>query len=330
LKDYSVFHISDPPTSLLLILSSRVKSMHIFDTSISTFNYAIDRPVPSVSSLPILRRRYATLTALSSAAIIGVLVNTLSVANYTSALLHCQGLISRAGKKSYTFVVGKLNPAKLANFSEIDGWVVIGCWESSLVDAAKGSTAGGDYWKPMVTPFELELALTEDHERKWTGSWISDFAALLNRPAGSSDNVGGSESPVNTEVNEEQEPDPNFSDDEDEPPEFDLRTGRYVSRSRPMGRPKQTVSSTSGGAQDPVKSTAMIQRVKGDLATVNGTVSPAAEYLRSKRTWTGLGSDSSQIAYERDEDGKIRGATVEEGRSGVAKGYSVGEDVSRT
>ena len=74
------------------------------------------------------------------------------------------------------FVVGKLNAAKVANFSEIGGWVVIGCWESSLVDSK-------DFWKPVITPFELELALKDDADRVWTGAWQSDFQAVLDQPA---------------------------------------------------------------------------------------------------------------------------------------------------
>ena len=50
--------------------------------------------------------------------------------------------------------------------------------------------------------------------------------------------------------------------------------------------------------------------------------SPGAEYLRSQRTWVGLGSDF-EIGYEKDGDEK--GAVVEEGRGGVARGYTVGD-----
>ena len=88
------------------------------------------------------------------------------------ALQHCQDLISRAGKKSYVFVVGKLNAAKIANFAEIGAWVVIGCWESSLVDSK-------DFFAPIVTPFELEVALEGDAERQWGGKWVADFAELI-------------------------------------------------------------------------------------------------------------------------------------------------------
>ena len=72
-------------------------------------------------------------------------------------LEHVKRLLASAGKKSYTFVVGKVNPAKIANFDEIGGWVVIGCWESSLIESK-------DFLKPLITPFELETALMRDDE----------------------------------------------------------------------------------------------------------------------------------------------------------------------
>jgi len=71
----------------------------------------------------------------------------------------------------------------------------------------------------------------------------------------------------------------------------------------------------AGTTGSPVSS-ALALRAKGELATVNGVVSPGAEYLRSQRTWHGLGSD-----YTAEES-----AAIEEGRSGVARGYTVGEE----
>jgi diphthamide biosynthesis protein 2 len=245
-----------------------------------------------------------------------------------AALQHCQELISRAGKKSYVFVVGKVNAAKLANFSEIGGWVVIGCWESSLLESK-------DFYRPVITPFELEIALKGDEERVWGSEWIGDFAALL-KGDGEVDAA-----PTRAGPNQVEDGQHNGNWDEqasdDEPPDFDLRTGQYVSRTRPMGRPKSStgLDDTVPSGSTPVSgspappSSALVQRAKGDVATINGTLSPGAEFLRSKRTWQGLGSDH-EIAYERDEDGKIRGAAMEEGRSGVAKGYAVGDDAEKT
>jgi diphthamide biosynthesis protein 2 len=64
----------------------------------------------------------------------------------------------------------------------------------------------------------------------------------------------------------------------------------------------------------------LTRRARGDLATVNGAVSPGAEYLRNQRTWQGLGSD-----FHEEEASQ----SIEEGRSGVARGYTVGEGEER-
>lgn len=44
-------------------------------------------------------------------------------------------MLARAQKKSYTITVGKLNPAKLGNFLEIECFVLVACPENSLVEA---------------------------------------------------------------------------------------------------------------------------------------------------------------------------------------------------
>ena len=309
LKEYSIFHISNPPTSLLLILSSRVRNIHILPTESS----APSGPLPAVTATASLRRRYALVTRLPAIPILGILINTLSVANYMDALQHCQNLIFRAGKKSYVFVVGKVNPAKLANFAEVGAWVVIGCWESSLIESK-------DFLAPVVTPFELEVGLMGDEGRQWGGEWVANFQEVVERSKLHDVAAKGDAEETRERRWDEEESD-------DEPPDFDLRTGRYVSRSRPMGRPRPSnqISSNHSGetAVAAPPSSALVQRAKGDVASINGAVSPAAEFLRSKRTWQGLGSDY-EVVYERDEDGKIRGAEMEEGRQGVAKGYAVG------
>lgn len=298
LKEYSLFHISDPPASLLLTLSSRLKSMYIYPTNGSI---SVTPTASQVQTTQQLRRRYALVTSLTTCSIFGILINTLSVKNYLHTITRIQAQLAAAGKKSYTFVVGKVNAAKVANFSEIGGWIVVGCWESSLIESA-------DFYKPIITPFELQLALMSDEERVWTGEWTGDFGSIVDRmiPTQSADK--GDET--------SRDEDGNFDGEEESaPPEFDLRTGRYVSHSRPMRTPHADLPSN----QDYSASSALTKRANGDLAAINGTLSPGAEYLRSQRTWQGLGSDF-EIAYEEE-----RGAAVEQGRRGVARGYRVGE-----
>ncbi|KAI1324679.1 diphthamide biosynthesis protein-like protein [Xylariaceae sp. FL0255] len=313
-SEHQLFHISSPPTALLLTLSSRLASLCIYPIPSSAYETSDSPPDISATS-SILRRRYALVIKLATAPIIGILVNTLSVKNYMSTIGTLRDQIAAAGKKSYTIVVGKLNAAKLANFAEVDGWVVVGCWESGLVDQDMS-------WKPVVTPFELGLALQSEDNRIWTGEWwgsiegtkTPDGAELAkekaeeNKEAGFKDIEGG------------------VSDEESEPPVFDLRTGKLVSNTRPMRvavRSSATAApdarSAAGSSKNPADGAALIKRGPGEIALVNGVASPGAEFLRSNRTWQGLGSDFSPA---EDESSTV----VEEGRSGIARGYTVGEE----
>ncbi|KAI5290533.1 Diphthamide biosynthesis protein 2 [Ascosphaera acerosa] len=339
LRQWHVFHISSPPDALLLTLSSRVASIRIYPT-----DHATSGPTEALTTAA-LRRRYAILTKLSTVPIFGILVNTLSVKDYMHVVEHVKAQIAAAGKKSYLFVVGKLNTAKLANFSEIGGWVVIGCWESSLVDSS-------DFYAPIITPYELQVALEGDANRLWTGQWRSDYQSLL-----STDSADGAAA-VNWDAGKQVESaaagtdatsqaacardQDDGSEDESAPPEFDLRTGRYVSASitRPMqqmhlrsaddqdGASASILSQPSDSAVAPRPQTnALAKRAMGDVATIKGVVSPGAEFLRSQRTWQGLGSDF-EIRYEEDDEAEPTTA-VQEGRSGIARGYTVGEDRTR-
>lgn len=316
LKEWDIFHISNPPEALLLTLSSRVRRFYIYS--------APDRPgqapKPLLASTELaLRRRYALVTSVSTVSIYGILINTLSVKNYLHVVEHVKAQILAAGKKSYTFVVGKINAAKVANFSEIGAWVVVGCWESSLVESK-------DFWKPVLTPFELELALKSDDERVWTGEWRSNFQDILD--AAKKSRTSGPGDAESSEIGKGAEstisPDGQIdSEEESAPPEFDLRTGRYISHSRPM-QPSAAATNraNSNSARTGEVGNALVKRARGDLAIVGGEASPGAEYLRSKRTWKGLGSDF-EIAYEDVE--QPDGALIEEGRSGIARGYVNGE-----
>lgn len=310
LHEWELFHVSDPPDALLLTLASRVSSIHVFPTTTSVS--AQSSVVSTLSSTVGLRRRYALLTSVSTASIFGILINTLSVKNYLHIVEHVKSCISAAGKKSYTFVVGKINAAKVANFSEIGAWVVIGCWESSLIDSK-------DFWKPILTPFELELALTGDAERVWTGEWKSDFQDVLREAEKRTNHAADVENDTHTGKSAADPPDGDLdSEPESAPPEFDLRTGRYVSHSKPM-RERSQYQNLNGQPRDAQKPDyTLVRRTKGEIATIGNQVSPGAEFLRSSRTWKGLGSDFS-IEYDLAEGND--GTAIEEGRSGLARGY---------
>ncbi|KAI9789497.1 MAG: Diphthamide biosynthesis protein 2 [Piccolia ochrophora] len=296
LKLCHLFHIADPPASLLLTLASRVASFHTYSVKGTSTESTL------ASAGQALRRRYALITSVSTVSIFGILINTLSVKNYLHVVEHVRKMIAAAGRKSYTFVVGKLNAAKVANFAEVGGWVVIGCWESSLIDSK-------DFYKPILTPFELELALRRDSERVWTGEWTSDFNEVLQK---------GGLSLESTEEGADAARDADFdSDPESAAPDFDLRTGRYVADSRVMN------TLARGSGTRPTSHHNSLVKKEGDVAVIGGHVSPAVEFLRSKRTWQGLGSDFS-VPDEGPQS--TQGALVEEGVTGTAKAYRYDRD----
>ena len=315
LRYWSLFHVSSPPPALLLMLSSRVGEVRIFLTHQGTN----DQPQSLLAtSTAALRRRYALTTSLAAVPLFGILINTLSVRNYMRILNHVKDLIASAGKKSYTFVVGKVNPAKIANFNEVGGWVVIGCWESSLFDSK-------DFWKPIITPFELELALQDDATRVWSGSWTSDFQGVLDEGDREEHDVPAREAEDNTSCSVDLED----SEDESEPPEFDLHSGRYVSRSRPTGSIRKGPRAAT--TRTPEKNQSLMKKFNGDLTAAGESYSPAAECFKEKRSWQGLGSDFDPGQGHDSSEHMLEGAVMERGRHGIARGYqnNFGDDAAK-
>eukprot|EP00127_Corallochytrium_limacisporum_P003401 Clim_evm29s149 gene=Clim_evmTU29s149 len=118
----------------------------------------------------LLMKRYYMVQRAREAHLVGVLVGTLSAARYKDALQYVKQEVKSTGRKCYTFVVGKLNIAKLANFAEIDIFVVVACPESTLMDSQ-------DFFKPIVTPFEMHMACNPKLE--WTGDYETDYLHLI-------------------------------------------------------------------------------------------------------------------------------------------------------
>ncbi|KAI3953695.1 hypothetical protein MKW98_017519 [Papaver atlanticum] len=101
----------------------------------------------------ILQRRYYIVEKAKDANIIGILVGTLGVAGYLNMINQMKALIARAGKKAYTLLMGKPNPAKLANFPE------------------------QRFLSPVITPYEAILAFNRGSH--WTGEYVIGFQDLM-------------------------------------------------------------------------------------------------------------------------------------------------------
>ncbi|THH32708.1 hypothetical protein EUX98_g1435 [Antrodiella citrinella] len=150
-------------TNLLMTHSSA--EVYTYDTTSKTTR------LESGKTNRLLMRRYAMVQRARDADVFGILVGTLGVASYLPLISHLRTILKQAQKKSYTISVGKLNPAKLANFMEIECFVMVACPENSVVEAK-------EFLRPIVTPYELEIALQS--EPNWTGKYVLDFNEVLS------------------------------------------------------------------------------------------------------------------------------------------------------
>ncbi|KAL1743806.1 putative diphthamide synthesis protein-domain-containing protein [Schizophyllum fasciatum] len=222
-----------------------------------------------------LMRRYAAVQKARDADVFGILVGTLGVASYLPLIKHLREVLKRAQKKSYTISVGKLNPAKLANFMEIECFVLVACPENSLIEAK-------DFLRPIVTPFELQIALQAEPD--WTGRYVLDFEQLLAEGA----STNGESTPAENAVPQEDADKPNFS----------LVTGKYRQARRFGGEQEQDANGS-----------ALSRPAEYALAKMGD--SAALQHLQS-RSYQGL----------EQRVGEDAPSLLEQGRSGIARGYS--------
>ncbi|KAG8759396.1 Diphthamide biosynthesis protein 2 [Ceratobasidium sp. 423] len=230
------------------------------------------RETGSVNKL--LMRRYAIIQKARDADVI---------ASYLPLMAHLRRLLSKAQKKCYTISVGKLNPAKLANFIEIECFVLVACPENSVIDSK-------EFYRPIVTPFELEVALGAD--RSWTGEYVLNFDRILSRQKADEDA-------------------PNDQDSEEDPdrPSFSLVTGTYRHAKRYTDPRGIDVEGADLGSH-----AVALRNNEGVLSRAVATA--GSEFLHG-RSFQGLEQRLGQ-----DEP-----AVLEQGRSGIARGY---QDVDHT
>ncbi|BGP16795.1 hypothetical protein JCM10213_002189 [Rhodosporidiobolus nylandii] len=230
-----------------------------------------------------LMRRYAAVEKAKDADVIGILVGTLGVAAYLPLITHLRQLIASHQKKSYTVAVGKLNPAKLANFIEVECFVLVACPENVMVDSK-------EFLRPIVTPFELELALTG---KSWTGDYILDFAQLLRS------STFGQDAGTLAEDGE-------GSDDEGDgdAPVYSSTTGKY----------RHAKKYVAGGVKDAddLAAQASALAIRDQNSAVARVLGSAAGEYNALRTYRGLDPRYGQDAP----------ALLEMGREGgIARGY---------
>lgn len=149
-------------------ISTAIKSKKwfLFDITLSTL-----KETQAMDSKFIMKRSHY-VEKCKDAQTIGIVVGTLTTKGYLDAIKHIQELAHQRGVKTYIFSVGKINPAKLANFSDIDCFVLVGCPENNLY-------ASRDFYKVLVSVFEAELALNPSWHFEAPETYSTDFREIL-------------------------------------------------------------------------------------------------------------------------------------------------------
>jgi diphthamide biosynthesis protein 2 len=211
LSSHALLFIGDGDTSSRQYVNTMLRflSMPLGPSRHWTYSPAartLETELPSSLRRQLNRRFYLTQKA-RDANVYGILVGTLSQRHFRSAVSSLTNVIQNANKSCYTFAVGKINEAKLANFGEIDCFVLVACGENSLLD----SNDERDLHVPVITPLELDVALGNV---EWGSTAYSldynDFLAtersnLVVRKGGDDDD-----------------------DDDDDAPYFSLASGKFV------------------------------------------------------------------------------------------------------
>lgn len=100
----------------------------------------------------ILKKRHYLGEKIRDAQTLGIVIGTLGITNYLEVINRTKKLAELCHKKYYLISVGKPTVAKLANFEEIDIYVMICCSMNNIFNSH-------EFYKPIVTPFDVEIAL---------------------------------------------------------------------------------------------------------------------------------------------------------------------------
>ncbi|KAJ2611803.1 Diphthamide biosynthesis protein 2 [Coemansia sp. RSA 1365] len=279
ISDYTILYVGGESLTLTnIMVTERAQSIYSYDPRRTQ---TLREETSKVNRH--LNRRYYMVQRAKDANIIGIVVGTLAALRYLRVVEALKQMLRKAGKKYYVFVVGKLNVAKLANFAEIETFILVACPENSLVDSK-------DFYQPVVTPYEMLLAIS--HSRQWTGDYVNDFHTFLDE----------------AQLHEEEE-----KESDEDLPHFSLITGT-LKQNRRYNHPKDNsrVLNTEG-------SSALVKQI-GDMQIRNKNTeiaeymgSAGAEYLMN-RSFRGLGHDDSEHVH-------VEPMKAVEGLSGIARGY---------
>jgi diphthamide biosynthesis protein 2 len=257
---YSVLYLGSNENLQFLTIAMRLASRSPPESLFAINLQGQVEPVAGDRASQLLKSRFYLIQKAKLCHVFGILVADVNrdETSIQGTISSVQKLLRDENRVSYTFVVGSLSPAKLANFGEIDCFVLLACPEHSILQ--HNNT---DYHVPVVTPYELLVAF----ERVPWGTYETQASidSMLETT-----NSAGSEKYENDEQTDS------------DAPFFSLVTGTYQQQQGRFGNRGAALE-----ADDP----ASLQQLpgKGVLSTYT---SAAAEWLQS-RDYKGLVVDKN-------------------------------------
>ena len=112
IENYIAFFLgNDGKTFTTLAMTIPAKKWYYFENN-NVVEYEI-------FNTPWLKRRRFLVEKLKDARVVGIVIATLGIKDYLTIITMLKNILKEKKKKSYILSVGKINPAKLANFPEV-------------------------------------------------------------------------------------------------------------------------------------------------------------------------------------------------------------------
>jgi diphthamide biosynthesis protein 2 len=241
----------------------------------------------------ILPRRYFLVQKAQSCRTFGILVAQMT-APIQAWVASIRGYLASHRRTGYTLVVGKIHPTKLANFPEVECFILVACPEHSLLPEEREL-----YPTPIITPYELLVALGHT---EWGAvpysTHPSEYWSLVN-PTGVS---AGTWTASGTGDEHGQDKD---DDDDADAPYFSLVTGGYAQK-------------TTAAAPPLPNATAALTSVTEGTLMARMAGSAVARFFQ-KREYQGLVPLDPATTSEGGDATAVPAAVM--GRTGIASNY---------
>ncbi|OWR53621.1 diptheria toxin resistance protein [Danaus plexippus plexippus] len=160
---------------ICIYIGSKGQTVFNFSVSVPALKWFLldpeDKKLEHLEETIWFKRRRFLIEKCKDANVIGILVCKLAGEQTKQIVKRMKQICKANGKKSYIVSVGKPNVAKLANFPEIDIYVMIACPENDLYN-------NRDFYRPIIYPFELEVALNSNREQYYNYH-VTDYDDLL-------------------------------------------------------------------------------------------------------------------------------------------------------